>query len=102
MVRPMLLRGESGIRSAAARLGVHERTLARRLAREGTSFQRVLDEVRFAAASELLEMTDLRIGEIAEALSYAAPGPFIDAFRRWSGSTPSAWRKSIQLGRNGI
>ena len=91
-IRPMLLRGAVTSVTTSAQFGVDPRTLRRRLAREGASFQSLVDEVRFAAAAERLELTDLPIGDIAEALAYAAPGPFISAFRRWSGSTPSAWR----------
>jgi len=55
-----------------------------------------MDEVRFAMARELLTVTDLEIGDIAKALSYSAHSPFVDAFRRWSGPTPSEWRRAAQ------
>lgn len=92
-LRPMMLRGEVACETAADRLGVSLRTLTRRLAREGTNFQRVLDDMRCAVACELLELTDLRISEVADALSYSGHSPFVDAFRRWTGVTPSAWRR---------
>ena len=93
MVRPFLLRGEPTSVQAAAHLGVHVRTLARRLAQEGASFQQVLDEVRYAMATELLKGTDLRVGDVAAALSYSGREPFNYAFRKWTGLSPSAWRK---------
>jgi AraC-like DNA-binding protein len=73
---------------------VNVRTLSRRLASEGTSFQEILDDIRYAMARELLAVTDMPIGDIADALSYSAHGPFIDAFRRWSGIAPSVWRRA--------
>jgi AraC-like DNA-binding protein len=97
-LRPMLLRGETTTAGAAMLLGLSIRTLSRRLAQEGTTFQRLLDEVRFATATELLAATNLPVGDIAEALSYAAHAPFVEAFRRWSGMTPSVWRDSVRVG----
>ncbi len=60
------------------------------------TFQRVLDEVRFAMATELLAITDLPVGDIADALSYAAHASFVDAFRRWTGTSPSRWREEVR------
>jgi AraC-like DNA-binding protein len=95
-LRPLLLRGEPTSASSAANLSVNVRTLSRRLASEGTSFQEILDDIRYAIARELLAVTDMPIGDIAAALSYTAHGPFIDAFRRWSGVAPSVWRRAIR------
>ncbi len=95
-LRPMLLREDATSTSVAAQLGLNVRTMSRRLAREGTSFQRILDDIRFTAACELLVLTEIPVGEVASALSYSAPGPFIEAFRRWSGSTPLAYRRSAR------
>ena len=80
----------------AAYFKIDVRTLSRHLAAEGTSFQTLLDEVRFAMAGELLTVTDPEIGDIAKALSYSAHSPFVDAFRRWSGVTPSDWRRAAR------
>jgi AraC-like DNA-binding protein len=97
-VRPLLLRGEPTSFSAAARLKLNVRTLSRYLVSEGTNFQAILDDIRYAKARELLALTEMPIGEIAQALSYAAHGSFVDAFRRWSGVTPSTWRRTIHSG----
>jgi AraC-like DNA-binding protein len=94
ILRPMLVCGEPTAAAAAAQLGVSVRTLSRRLAAEGTSFQALLDDVRYATARELLAITDLPVGEVALALSYATHGAFVDAFRRWSGVAPSHWRRT--------
>ncbi len=97
-LRPLMLHGEPTTGAVATLLGVSIRTLSRRLAAEGTSFQALLDEVRYATACELLAVTDLPIGEIALALSYATHGAFVDAFRRWSGMPPSHWRRTAAAG----
>jgi AraC-like DNA-binding protein len=96
LIRPLFLRGEVTTQTAAARLGLSVRALSRRLETEGTTFHRILDDIRYTAACELLTVTDLPIGDIADALSYSAHAPFVDAFRRWSGITPSEWRRAIR------
>ena len=76
----------------AAFLGVNVRTLARYLEKEGASFQPLLDETRYLMARELLQITELPVGDVADALSYSSHSNFGEAFRRWSGITPSQWR----------
>lgn len=92
ILRHLYLLGENRVEDAAAQFGISGRSLARHLEREGTTFKALLDELRFNAARELLALTDLPVGEIALALSFATHSSFVGAFRRWSGSTPSAWR----------
>ena len=93
-LRVMLAFGDTSGDDLAARLSMHRRTLNRRLAAAGTSFQAVLDEVRFAVARQMLETTSLPLSEIANALGYAEASPFVRAFSRWSGTTPTAWRQA--------
>jgi AraC-like DNA-binding protein len=76
--------------AVADRLGVSERTLRRRLAGEGTSYQRLLDEVRASLADELIGTGRLSVEEIAVRLGYAEASSFIAAHRRWTGETPGA------------
>jgi AraC-like DNA-binding protein len=54
----------------------------------------VANEVRFEIACELLENTDMALGQIAATLKYSEPSAFTRAFRRWCGQTPSEWRAS--------
>jgi AraC-like DNA-binding protein len=75
-------------------MAIHRRTLNRRLKAEGTTFQRVLDEVRFEVARELLSDSNVHLDDIAATLGYAAVTPFMRTFRRWSGTTPGQWRRS--------
>ena len=74
--------------SVAGSLGVSERTLRRRLAGEGTSYQRLLDEVRGSMAEELLGTGRLSVEEVGLRLGYAEASSFIAAHRRWTGETP--------------
>ncbi|WP_082322243.1 helix-turn-helix domain-containing protein [Variovorax paradoxus] len=87
------LRGERpSIQAVAAELCVSTRTLQRRLEEAGTSYQRLLDEVRHQAARQLLEDTQLEAGEIAFVLGFEELNSFTRAFRGWEGTTPARWR----------
>ncbi|MCZ0964321.1 AraC family transcriptional regulator [Paracoccus benzoatiresistens] len=80
--------------SAVAReLGIHPRTLRRRLKDEGETFENLLDRVRYAVACELLGLTVIPISEVADVLGFASLAVFSRAFRRWSGTSPSSWRR---------
>ncbi|TFU02976.1 AraC family transcriptional regulator [Polymorphobacter arshaanensis] len=91
-MRPLILRGAPSTGAMARLLGIELRTLTRHLAREGTTFQTELDATRRAMACELLQTTGLAIADVADALAYAHQASFTDAFRRWTGKTPSDWR----------
>jgi AraC-like DNA-binding protein len=77
----------------AKRLGMSERTLKRRLNLAGTSYQRLLDEERRDEAGRLLQDGTLTIDDIAARLGYNDPANFTRAFRKWTGYSPTAWRR---------
>lgn len=77
---------------AASELHVSTRTLHRRLAMEGTSYRRLLDEARHILALEMLGTAGLSVEQVAVRLGYADATAFIRAFRRWTGGTPGAYR----------
>ncbi|WP_250655835.1 AraC family transcriptional regulator [Alkalimarinus coralli] len=77
----------------AEAFGVAERTLRRQLKNEGASYQKILDSVRFEKAQQLLKTTNLPIEEVASRLGYQEAASFNHAFQRWSGTTPSKFRK---------
>ncbi|WP_263144534.1 AraC family transcriptional regulator [Pseudomonas sp. RIT-PI-AD] len=87
------LRESSALHCVARRLHRSERTLRRHLQRLDTSYQRLLDEVRYDKARRLLADTDLPIYLIAEQLGYSETASFRHAFRRWSGQSPSLYRR---------
>ena len=82
------------MQTAAVAMGVTPRTLRRQLLAEALTFEAVRDDVRFAVARELLEMTRLPVGDVSAALAFASHSTFDQAFRRWSGMSPSAWRRT--------
>ncbi len=77
----------------AERMGMSTRTLRRRLGEEGSSYRGILDEVRYGLAREYLLNTDLPMDEVSRLLGYSESGNFSHAFRRWSGESPSGWRR---------
>jgi len=81
--------------TVASMLALSPRTLARKLAAEGTSYGELQREVRFARARELLENRTLQIAEIADRLGFSDPAAFSRAFRTWTAETPSAWRERL-------
>jgi AraC-like DNA-binding protein len=103
LLRGMLAAGSGrygiDLLGVARLLGLHPRTLTRRLRAEGAAFSSILEESRYEFARQLLRDTRSRIAEIAMVLGYAESASFNHAFRRWSGMTASAWR-SLEESRN--
>lgn len=85
----------------ARRLNMSERTLRRRLASQGTSWQAVVDRVRKRIAEDYLCTTSLSIQEIAELLGYTEATNFRRAFLKWTGRTPAARRREARRDRSG-
>ncbi len=93
-----LTAGEMHIDAVARRLATTPRTLQRRLARAGTSFEALCDDARKQAAQTYLADTTLTIAEVTYLLGYSAPAAFHRAFRRWHGTTPQAFRGRMLAG----
>ena len=77
----------------ARRLNVSPRTLRRHLTAEGTSFKNLLNDIRKEKAIELLNNTNFSIEKIATELGYNDVPNFYHAFKIWTGTTPSNYRK---------
>jgi AraC-like DNA-binding protein len=91
-LRPSLLLGKVSLPEIARGLGLHHRMLERHLRLEGTSFEAIKEQVRFALAKDLLSLTSLHIGEISVSLGYGSHSSFVHAFQRWTGISPTKWR----------
>jgi AraC-like DNA-binding protein len=94
-IRLLLLEGQHSRAAVAARLGMHERTLGRRLKEAGTTFQALLDEARADVAKHLLHDTRTSVARISSSLGYRDPTVFTRAFRRWTGMTPRRYRAGL-------
>ena len=87
---PSLL--ELGIEDMAERMGMHSRTLQRRLKDEDDSYLNVQARMRHRLACEWLRQGALSIDDISARLGFSDRRAFTAAFKRWEGMTPSAWR----------
>jgi AraC-like DNA-binding protein len=94
---PLLPHGKARLHEVASKLGMSERTLARRLASEGVSFNLILEELRFELAKRYIEDPDLSVSEIAWLLGYQEVSAFTHAFKRWSGKTPRQMRTEMAM-----
>ena len=90
-LRPELL--GQGIERMAEALGLHQRTLQRRLQEEGQGYAEVQSRARFSRAAEWLEQGELSIEAISERLGFSDRRSFTRAFSRWAGLSPSGFRK---------
>jgi AraC-like DNA-binding protein len=79
----------------AASLGMHTRTLQRRLCGVGISFEALRDEVRRSLAARYLARGDLCLAEIVDRLGYSEPAVLSRSCRRWFAATPSELRRNL-------
>jgi AraC-like DNA-binding protein len=88
-----IARGEIEIESVARSMAISARSLQRRLARAGTTYQELLEATRREAACRYLADRALSVGEVAYLLGYSEPAAFHRAFKRWNGTTPQEYRR---------
>ena len=91
----MMHSGDANQVEVARALGLHERTLQRRLKGEGAAFEDIKDAVRRARAEEYLRQRELPLSQVAELLGYSEPAALSRSCRRWFGDTPKAVRRRL-------
>jgi AraC-like DNA-binding protein len=91
----LLPHGQAQMSEVARRLGVSRRTLARRLASESLTFDRILRALRSDLAKRHLADGDLSISKVAWLLGYQDTSTFSHAHKRWTGMTPRAIRQQL-------
>lgn len=82
------------LREIARALAMSDRNLQRALRDDGTSFQKLVDEVRRDLAISHLADPATSAGQVGFLLGFSEPSAFHRAFRRWTGTTPSAYREA--------
>ncbi|GJD64030.1 AraC family transcriptional regulator [Methylobacterium frigidaeris] len=92
-VRSRLVQNRIEKDQVAQILAIHQRTLGRWLKAEGTTFRSIANQTRLGIAKQLLADTEMSLAQISSVLEFSEPAAFTHAFRRWTGTTPSAWRK---------
>lgn len=87
------LAGPPALRQAAGILGLSPRSLQRRLAGMDASWEALVDQWRRETAETMLADPDCRVGTVARRLGYGDPAHFVRAFRRWTGTSPTTFRR---------
>jgi AraC-like DNA-binding protein len=93
LIAKELAGGDPSVAQIARQLPMGERTLARRLEQEGTTFKEVLDGLRKQLALAYVEENELSLSEVATALGFSQSAAFHRAFKRWTGETPMSYRR---------
>jgi len=79
----------------ASAVCLHPQTLRRWLKKEGTSYQKIKDEIRCDMAIEIISAQKIPLIDMAEILGYSEPSAFNRAFKRWVGIAPGSFRRSV-------
>ena len=94
------LAGSMNEEEVANALFVGKRTLARRLAREGSSYRAIREELLSQLAARHLRESDSSVEAVAALLGYYDAANFRRAFRRWYGVAPTAFRAAAGIETN--
>jgi AraC-like DNA-binding protein len=93
VLRHTLGEGNCSAADIACQFGIDKRTLYRHLRNEGTTFRNELNKVRYTLSQQLLSDSSVSVTEVANLLGYTETSVFSRAFKQWSGTPPSRWRK---------
>jgi AraC-like DNA-binding protein len=94
VIRGCLSSQDCSIEEVAAILSVAPRTLQRQLRKRGTSFSKLLEDVRNRSACRHLTESELSLTQLAAILGYSELSAFSRAFHRWHGQSPQAWQRA--------
>lgn len=83
------------LQTVASQLGLHKRTLQRRLAERGVIFEEFLDTIRRQRAEKYLAEAEMPMTQIAALIGYREQSSFNRACRRWFGTTPLNVRREL-------
>jgi AraC-like DNA-binding protein len=89
----VLSMGEATLPLVSTQVGMGIRSLQRRLAAEGKSFEKLVEESRRELSDKLLVETDLGLAEIAYRCGYASASAYSRAAKAWYGQPPTSYRK---------
>lgn len=94
LLMPHLHTGDVSMDKIAETMAMSRQTLFRKLKDEGTTFERVLDELRHNMALHYLSGKKVSINETAYLVGFSEAAAFSRAFKRWTGKSPSEMRKT--------
>jgi AraC-like DNA-binding protein len=96
IIKMLLPSGLCSVDRVAQHLGMHRRTVSRRLSAEGQSFEAIFNAVRAELAQEYIANGQRRLNEVADLLGFSSAGSFSRWFRTQFGKTPSDWGASYR------
>ena len=97
-IQALIIGGEKfHIEMVAESLMMSKRTLQRAIAKEGMNYFQLLSDIRLRQAARWLDHSDKPVTEIALALGYTEASNFTRAFRRRTGISPRAYRKTKMI-----
>jgi AraC-like DNA-binding protein len=89
---PILHMGDPNIERTAQKMGLSRKTLYRQLKTEGTTYEKLLDELRHKMALHYLNGKKVSVNETAYLVGFSDPSAFSRAFKRWTGASPRKLR----------
>ena len=89
-----LARGEPAQEEIAELLNMSARTLQRKLLESGMTYKQILDATRHSMALAYLSAPRHSVSDVTYLLGFSASSCFTRAFRRWTGQSPSDWRRT--------
>jgi AraC-like DNA-binding protein len=92
LLMPILHKGDVGMDAITGKMGQSRATLFRKLKAEGVTFETVLDDLRCRLALHYLSGKKVSVNETAYLVGFSDPAAFSRAFKRWTGTSPSAVR----------
>lgn len=92
-IQALLPRCRCNLQEVARSLGLHPRTLQRRLASDGVDFEGHVEQIRRRQAAQMLCSTALSVSQIARELGYCHTASFCRAHMRWFSMSPLEHRR---------
>ena len=97
LLMPVLHKGDASIDTVAGKMALSRQTLFRKLKAEGTTFEKVLEELRHKLALQYLRGGKVSVNECAYLVGFSDPAAFSRAFKRWEGRSP----REVRVGKTG-
>ncbi len=95
LINTLLPTGQCSSGTIASHLSLHRRTLQRRLAQEGVTYEQLFHNERTRLARQYLMEPDLGFSQITGLLGYSEQSAFNRACRDWFGVTPKTYRRQV-------
>jgi len=92
-INQLLLKGEQPkLADVAREFSLSSRQLQNKLSAEGTSYRKLLEQIRKKMALRYLQEPDVNLYDIAFLLGFSDQSAFNHAFKRWTGTSPGEYR----------